>query len=78
MDDSFWDQFPKTVGIGCIEIKDAAQACIASETRGMSTEHLIAYFREANTRLREMDSAHPLCRREGVAVAEVRQDAPTK
>ena len=51
MNEAFWERFPKTAGIRCIEMKDRAQARIARETRGLSSDQLFAYFREASQRL---------------------------
>ena len=48
MNEAFWERFPKTMGIRCIEMKDRAQARIARETRGMSADQLFAYFHKAS------------------------------
>lgn len=79
MNESFWDRFPGTVGIGCIEMKDRAQARIARETRGMSTDRLIAYFREAARQFRAQTAAvYPAVRDSTMAVRETDLDHTTK
>jgi hypothetical protein len=50
MNEAFWDRFPKTTGLRCIAMKDRAQARIARETQGLSSDQLFAYFREASHR----------------------------
>jgi hypothetical protein len=50
MNEAFWERFPKTAKMDCIAMKDRAQAGVARETRGLSSDQLIAYFREASRR----------------------------
>lgn len=50
MHETFWERFPKTAKIHCIEVKDRAQERVARETRGLSSDQLFAYFREASQR----------------------------
>jgi hypothetical protein len=52
MNAAFWDRFPKTTKVHCVEMKDQAQEQVARETRGLSSERLFAYFREASRRFR--------------------------
>jgi hypothetical protein len=56
MSKAFWDQFPKASMVRCLDVKDQAQARIESETRELSPESLVEYFRNA-ARLFRLESA---------------------
>jgi hypothetical protein len=56
MSEAFWEKFPKESVVRCLEMKDRAQARIASETRELSPESLVEYFRNA-ARLFRLESA---------------------
>ncbi len=71
MNDSFWDRFPKTAKVNCIELKDKAQERIARETRGMSPDQLYAYFLASSHRFRhQIGRAYPEVAPSSMAVRE--------
>jgi hypothetical protein len=71
MNESFWDRFPKTAKIHCIEMKNRAQARIAGETRGMSADQLFAYFHKASQCFgSELGRAYPKATPTPMAVRE--------
>jgi hypothetical protein len=77
MNDAFWDKFPKTTKIHCVEMKDRVQARIASETKGLAHDQLFAYFRAASRRFwRDVEHAYPDVTPAPMAVRE--PDVPGK
>lgn len=71
MNEEFWERFPKTANIRCIEMKDRTQERIARETQGLSPDRLLAYFREASRRFRsKVEGAYPEATSKALAVHE--------
>jgi hypothetical protein len=52
MNEDFWKRFQLIPGFDCIKMKREIQAKIHEETKGMSQEERIAYYRRAGARFR--------------------------
>ena len=50
MSSLLWQRFPVEPGLNTLELKDRLQERITKETRGASSEALVAYFRKASRR----------------------------
>ncbi len=67
MSNSIWDRLPAASDIHCIEMKDQLQDRVASETRNVSADELVAYFRNASRRFwQEMGRACPTAREQPI------------
>ncbi len=71
MSDSIWDRFPAACDIRCVELKDQLAGRVARETRNVSADELVAYFRDASRRFwQEMGRPYPPGREEAMATVE--------
>jgi hypothetical protein len=72
MKTSDWKQIPPIPGFSCLRMKAQAQAKIAKETRGMSPERVLEYFREASKSFAaSFEGAYPVsARSEALAARE--------
>jgi len=57
VDSDFWKQFPDMPGFDCIKMKRDIQTKIHQETKGMTQEERLEYYRQGALRFRQQFKA---------------------
>lgn len=59
MDSDFWEQFPAIPGFNCLKMKQDIQAKIHEETKNMTQNQRLDYYRNGARKLRKCNRRGP-------------------